>query len=107
MTDPTDNFDEYWRVASKITPTTTPTRSHSPPPPPTSTSLHTRPPSADPGSTAAPDRDGASNVRNIPARIYLPDGPVLQDLVSPVLEDGASLPSLFLLPYTTSPTPTH
>ncbi|RDX47089.1 hypothetical protein K466DRAFT_546063 [Polyporus arcularius HHB13444] len=107
------NFDEYWRVASKITPTTTPTRSHSPPPPPTSTSLHTRPPSADPGSTAAPDRDGASNVRNIPARIYLPDGPVLQDLVPPVLEDGsmhtlgafltAHLPLLFPDPHSKKP----
>ena len=83
-------------MASKITPTTTPTRSNSPPPPPTSTSLHTRPPSADPGSSGGPDRDGASNVRNVPVRVYLPDGPVLQDLVPPVLEDGASrlLPSL-------------
>ena len=87
----TDNFEEYWRVASKITPTTTPTRSNSPPPPPTSTSLHTRPPSADPGSSGGPDRDGASNVRNVPVRVYLPDGPVLQDLVPPVLEDGASI----------------
>ncbi|KAH9917865.1 autophagy protein Apg5-domain-containing protein [Epithele typhae] len=82
------NFDEYWRVASKITPTTAPTRSHSPPPPQSSTSLHVRPPSADPGSNGAPDRDGASNVRNIPVRIYLPDGPVLQDLVPPMLENG-------------------
>ncbi|PCH43591.1 hypothetical protein WOLCODRAFT_138455 [Wolfiporia cocos MD-104 SS10] len=83
------NFEEYWRVASKITPTTTPTRSHSPPPPPSSASLHTRPPSADPGSSGAPDRDGAYNVRSVPARIYLPDGPVLQDLVPPTLEDGS------------------
>ncbi|EJF60461.1 hypothetical protein DICSQDRAFT_107561 [Dichomitus squalens LYAD-421 SS1] len=82
------NFDEYWRVASKITPTTAPTRSNSPPPPPSSTSLHTRPPSADPQSSAGPDKDGATNVRNVPVRIYLPDGPVLQDLVPPILEDG-------------------
>ncbi|KAM5533044.1 hypothetical protein V8D89_013312 [Ganoderma adspersum] len=82
------NFDEYWRVASKITPTTTPARSNSPPPPPSSTSLHARPPSADPQSSGGPDRDGAMNVRNVPVRIYLPDGPVLQDLVPPRLEDG-------------------
>lgn len=50
--------------------------------------MHTRPPSADPGSTAAPDRDGAYSVRSVPVRIYLPDGPVLQDLVPPALEDG-------------------
>ncbi|KAJ3001281.1 hypothetical protein NUW54_g6531 [Trametes sanguinea] len=84
------NFDEYWRVASKITPTTVPTRSNSPPPPPSSTSLHTRPPSADPGSSGGggPDRDSAASVRNVPVRIYLPDGPILQDLVPPVLDDG-------------------
>ncbi|KAI0949675.1 hypothetical protein AcW1_009213 [Taiwanofungus camphoratus] len=82
------NFDEYWRVASKVTPTTTPARSTSPPPPPSSVSMHTRPPSADPGSNGAPDRDGAYNVRSVPVRIYLPEGPVLQDLVPPTLEDG-------------------
>ena len=27
-------------------------------------------------------------MRNVPVRIYLPDGPVLQDLVPPVLDDG-------------------
>ncbi|THH29863.1 hypothetical protein EUX98_g4337 [Antrodiella citrinella] len=78
------NFDEYWRVASKVTPTTTPLRSQSPPP---SVAMHTRPPSADPQG-ATPDRDGAMNVRSVPVRIYLPDGPVLQDLVPPLLEDG-------------------
>ena len=34
------------------------------------------------------------NVRNVPVRIYLPDGPVLQDLVPPRLEDGAFLSTL-------------
>ena len=82
-----DNFDEYWRVASKVTPTTTPTRSTSPPPPSTVT-LHSRPPSVDPNTGGAPDRDGAYNVRSVPVRIYLPDGPVLQDLVPPILDDG-------------------
>jgi len=81
------NFEEYWRVASKVTPTTTPLRSHSPTPQ-SSTSLHTRPPSADPNSGGAPDRDGAYNVRSVPVRLYLPDGPVLQGLVSPIFDDG-------------------
>lgn len=79
-----DNFDDFWRVASKVTPTTAPTRSQSPPP--SSASVHGRPPSADPGNV--PDRDGAYSVRCIPVRVYLPDGPVLQDLVPPMLEDG-------------------
>jgi autophagy-related protein 5 len=47
--------------------------------------MHTRPGSTTDGLT---ERDGAFNVRCIPVRIYLPDGPVLQDLVPPVLEDG-------------------
>jgi autophagy-related protein 5 len=81
-----DNFDDYWRVASKVTPTTAPTRPQSPGPPPSSASMHNRPPSAD--SAGPPDRDGAYNVRSVPVRVYLPDGPVLQDLVPPVLEDG-------------------
>ncbi|OCH85706.1 hypothetical protein OBBRIDRAFT_838764 [Obba rivulosa] len=81
------NFDEYWRVAAKVTPTTSPNRSYSPPPP-SATSMHTRPPSADPGSSGQPDKDGAYNVRSVPVRMYLPDGPVLQDLVPPMLEDG-------------------
>lgn len=75
----TDNFDEYWKVASKVTPTTTPARPHSPSP--NTGSLHARPPSTDP--TGAADRDGAYNVRSVPVRIYLADGPVLQDLCPP------------------------
>ena len=81
-----DNFDDYWRVASKITPTTLPASSpHAP-----QSSMHTRPPSADP--QGVPDRDGAFNVRSVPIRLYLPEGPVLQDLAPPVLEDGGCLP---------------
>jgi len=79
------NFDDYWRVASKITPTTAPTRPHSPPPS-SSASMHSRPPSAD--AAGPTDRDGAYNVRSVPVRVYLPDGPVMQDLVPPTLEDG-------------------
>lgn len=54
--------------------------------------MHTRPPSADPQGVT-PDRDGAYNVRSVPVRIYLPDGPVLQDLVPPLLEDGMYRPT--------------
>jgi hypothetical protein len=83
---PADNFDDYWRVASKITPTTLPASSpHAP-----QSSMHTRPPSADP--QGVPDRDGAYSVRSVPIRLYLPEGPVLQDLAPPVLEDGGCLP---------------
>ncbi|KAF8210084.1 autophagy protein 5 [Mycena galopus ATCC 62051] len=80
------NFDDYWRVAAKVTPTTAPgNRPQSPGPPPSSVSMHGRPPSADAGP---PERDGAYNVRSVPVRVYLPDGPVIQDLVPPILEDG-------------------
>ncbi|TFK53868.1 hypothetical protein OE88DRAFT_1625082 [Heliocybe sulcata] len=89
------NFDTYWRIASKITPTPSPNaqggRSPSPAPvPPSSASMvHTRPPSAEPGAGSDANRDAATSVRSVPVRIYLPDGPVLQDLVPPTLDDGA------------------
>ena len=80
-----DNFDDYWKVASKITPTTTPTRPYSPPP--SSASVHSpRTQSNDPAG--APDRDGAYSVRSIPVRMYLCDGPILQELAPPLLPDG-------------------
>ncbi|KAF7298196.1 Autophagy protein 5 [Mycena chlorophos] len=80
------NFDDYWRVASKVTPTMTSNRPQSPGPPPSSVSMHGRPPSAD--TVGPPERDGAYNVRSVPVRLYLPDGPVIQDLVPPLLDDG-------------------
>ncbi|KAJ3807054.1 autophagy protein Apg5-domain-containing protein [Lentinula edodes] len=80
------NFDDYWRVASKVTPTTAPTRAQSPAPPSSSASMVNRPPSADPGGPS--ERDGAYNVRSIPVRLYLPDGPVIQDLVPPMVDDN-------------------
>lgn len=52
--------------------------------------MHSRPPSADTNTSGAPDRDGAYNVRSVPVRVHLPDGPVLQELVPPILEDGMS-----------------
>jgi autophagy-related protein 5 len=87
-----DNFDDYWRVAAKVTPTSTPGRPQSPTAVPSSSaSAHTRPPSTDPNSVL-PDRDSAFAVRSVPVRIYLPDGPVLQELAPPLRDDGASFP---------------
>ena len=74
-----DSFDDFWRVASKLMPTVNPhTRSHSPPPP--------RPMSTD--TTNVLDRDGAYSMRSVPVRIYLPDGPVIQEVAPPLREDG-------------------
>ena len=82
-----DNFDDFWRVASKLMPTVNPhTRSNSPPPPSISIS---RPTSTD--TANAHDRDGAYSMRSVPVRIYLPDGPVIQELAPPLLEDGKIL----------------
>lgn len=51
--------------------------------------MHVRPPSIDAGGV--PERDSAYTVRCIPVRIYLPDGPFIQELVPPLLEDGGHL----------------
>ena len=83
--DVTDSFDDFWRVAAKLTPTAgPPIRSTSPQP--TGSAL-SRPQSSD-NNNAPPDRDGAYSMRNVPIRLYLPDGPVLQELAPPSLEDG-------------------
>ena len=34
------------------------------------------------------DRDGAYSIRSVPVRMYLPDGPVIQEVAPPLLEDG-------------------
>ncbi|KAG5340666.1 hypothetical protein C0989_000816 [Termitomyces sp. Mn162] len=93
------NFDHYWRVASKVTPTAGILTRPQSPVPSTTVPHHNRPPSADPGGPL--ERDGAYNVRSVPVRIYLPDGPVLQDLVPPILEDGDSYSLLveIVMPY--------
>ncbi|KAJ2936554.1 hypothetical protein H1R20_g535, partial [Candolleomyces eurysporus] len=76
------NFDDYWKVASKVTPSAAASNAPSP-----GSSAHTRPPSNDAPSTF--DRDGAYSVRSVPVRIYLPDGPILQEVVPPLLDDGS------------------
>jgi autophagy-related protein 5 len=48
--------------------------------------MHVRPPSIDAGGV--PERDSTYTVRCVPVRIYLPDGPFIQELVPPLLEDG-------------------
>jgi len=86
-----DSFDDFWRVASKLMPSVgSPMRSISPPPNGSSLS---RPLSTD---TANVDRDSAYNIRSVPVRIYLPDGPVLQEVAPPLLEDGASLQKVII-----------
>jgi len=79
-----NNFDEFWRVASKIFPVPS---LNPPPPPPANADPHPRSQSTDPGG-AVTDKDGAYNVRSVPCRIYLPDGPVLQDIMAPLNELG-------------------
>jgi hypothetical protein len=77
-----DSFDDFWRVASKLMPTANPhTRSHSPPPLSISRPLST-------DTTNVLDRDGAYSMRSVPVRIYLPDGPVIQEVAPPLREDG-------------------
>ncbi|KIM31926.1 hypothetical protein M408DRAFT_327313 [Serendipita vermifera MAFF 305830] len=92
------NFEDFWKVASRITP------SPLPPPPvgapssfhsPTS---HSRPPSTDPATSTATslppqDRDTAYNVRSVPIRIYLPDLPQNPTAGSP-RGGNASLPGV-------------
>ena len=83
-----DSFDDFWRVASKLMPTVNPqTRSHSPPP-----SSISRPMSTD--TTNVLDRDGAYSMRSVPVRIYLPDGPVIQEVAPPLREDGKNFHAL-------------
>ena len=84
-----DSFDDFWRVASKLMPTVNPhTRSNSPPPP----STLSRPMSTD--TTNILDRDGAYSMRSVPVRMYLPDGPVIQEVAPPLLEDGKDFHAL-------------
>jgi len=51
-----------------------------------SSPMHIRPPSIDAGGV--PEKDSAYAVRCVPVRIYLPDGPFIQEPVPPLLEDG-------------------
>ncbi|CAG7854307.1 Autophagy protein 5 {ECO:0000256/RuleBase:RU361202} [Serendipita indica DSM 11827] len=76
------NFEDFWRVASRITPSPVPPTAPTSPSAFHGSSLSSRPPSTDPntGTTAASslppqDRDTAYNVRSVPIRIYLPDQP--------------------------------
>jgi autophagy-related protein 5 len=47
--------------------------------------MHGRPSTS---SESQQEKDGAYSVRSVPVRVYLPDGPVVQELVPPVLENG-------------------
>ena len=71
------NFDDFWKIAGKIFPTTTPGMSSPPVGHHSSTALHR------PASTEPSEQNAAQAVRSVPMRIILPDGPVLQDQVPP------------------------
>ncbi|KAG8719314.1 autophagy protein 5 [Ceratobasidium sp. 394] len=77
------NFDDFWKIAGKIFPTTTPGVASPPIGHHSSSSLHR------PSSTEPSEQSAAHTVRSIPMRIYLPDGPVLQDQVPPTNSMGA------------------
>lgn len=125
LTSTTDNFEDYWRVASKITPTATPNMPPVSGMPPSSQSTLYRPQSVEPGAHASSTNasnagtisgapsgltaDGAYSVRNIPVKVFLPDGgPVIQEPIPPMDETGRPstlgavlskhLPLLFPLP---------
>lgn len=108
-----DNFDEFWRVAAKITPTPAPVGSPGGPPSSfqntqstystySTSSGHSRPPSTDPSALPLADRDSATSVRSIPIRIFLPDLPsasaaahAIDSLSPPSQGSATSPPSLF------------
>ncbi|KAF4621009.1 hypothetical protein D9613_000597 [Agrocybe pediades] len=77
------SFDDFWRVASKLMPSVGSSMRPSSPPVPGSSLA--RPVSTD---NVNADRDSAYSIRSVPVRIYLPDGPVLQEVAPPLLEDG-------------------
>ena len=65
----------------------TPAATPAPPVSPTGSShMLIRPPSIDAGGVL--EKDSAYAVRCVPVRIYLPDGPFIQEPVPPLLEDG-------------------
>lgn len=90
-----DNFEDYWRVASKITPTASPfpfpIGPNSPHHQHSTSTLSSR--TAVPGDSSLGGKDSSATdsaytVRSIPARIFLPDhGPVLQELVAPLVAE--------------------
>lgn len=71
-----------------MTPTTTPLRPKSPPTQHSTASVlsPSSPSHANSDPISDKDKDGAYTVRSVPVRIYLPSGPVLQELVPPLLE---------------------
>jgi len=86
-----DSFDDFWRVASKLTPVAGATgiRPTSPPPSSRPSNVNTE--------NSSSEKDGAYSMRSVPIRIYLPDGPVLQEVAPPLLEDGESC-AMFYIP---------
>ncbi|CAE6392403.1 unnamed protein product [Rhizoctonia solani] len=89
------NFDDFWKIAGKIFPTTSaPSAQSAAMPHHSSTSLHR------PSSTGVEpsEQNAAHAVRSIPMRVILPDGPVLQDQVPPTSPSELPLFGLLDLP---------
>ncbi|KZO95622.1 hypothetical protein CALVIDRAFT_499967 [Calocera viscosa TUFC12733] len=73
------NFDNFWKVASKIFPN----------PNPLSPSLGSTPPTPNPdGAGGGVTTNDAYAVRSVPLRLFLPDAPAIQDLYPPVTDSG-------------------
>ncbi|CAE7200000.1 unnamed protein product, partial [Rhizoctonia solani] len=82
------NFDDFWKIAGKIFPTTSAPSAQAPSMPHhSSTALHR------PSSTGVEpsEQNAAHAVRSIPMRVILPDGPVLQDQVPPTNPNGGAM----------------
>lgn len=60
------------------------------------------------GSSRAPTPESTEpTMRSVPIRVYLPDGgPVLQDVVPPIRDDGSFLSLIFSSPTEANPPPT-
>lgn len=75
-----DDYDLFMRMATRLFPL-----------PIHTSSIPSRPPSADPGNAGASKPESSYTARALPIKFYLPDGaPVVQEVIPPLLPDGES-----------------
>ncbi|GAA5917267.1 hypothetical protein JCM6882_009268 [Rhodosporidiobolus microsporus] len=80
-----NNFDKFWLVASRLIPLPSLSSSHSP-----GSTSRSPTPSGGPSTLDGARLPDANGVRNVPVRVFLPEGaPVVQELVAPVQADGS------------------
>ncbi|KAL8281503.1 hypothetical protein RQP46_006187 [Phenoliferia psychrophenolica] len=102
-----NDFDQFWAVASKLVPLPS-----APSPNPSRSQTPSGSGGAGSGSTTPADGrvPEANSMRSVPVRVYLPEGaPVLQDVVSPLVDGNpttllaflTTLIPLFFPPYQT------